>query len=59
MGTGYRVDFELNDLGFECRQRQVVLLFSKTPRPTLEPTTSSSTGTLDSFPKEKGAEAWW
>ena len=48
----------LNDLEFDCRQRQGVLLFSKTPRPTLKPTTYSSIGTSGSFPKDKGAEAW-
>jgi len=57
IGTGDRVGFELNDLGYDCRQRQGVLLFSKTPKPTLEPTTSSSIGTAGSFHEDKGTEA--
>jgi hypothetical protein len=57
IGTGDRVGFVMYDLGFDCRLRQRGILFSKTPRPTLEPTTSSSVGTLGSFPEDKGAEA--
>jgi hypothetical protein len=57
IGIRDKVGLLLNDLGFDCQQRQGVLLLSKTPRPTLEPTTTSSIGTLGSLAEDKGAEA--
>jgi hypothetical protein len=57
VGTRDRVGFVLSDLGFDCRQRQDVLLISKTPRPTLELTTSSSVGNSGSFSEGTWTEA--
>jgi len=57
IGTGGRVGFVLNDLGFDSWHRQGALLFSITPRPTLKSTTHSSNGTSRSFLEDKGAEA--